>query len=284
MTKVLQLRASIIALITALVPLTAFAAGGEMPDEPASTIDLEYRLYAGGIPLGQVDFNARIRADSYSAASTLDTVGLASAVWKAHLEGTSYGTFLDGNVRPTTYEAFSMHSATDNQRRQVTLSYTNGLPAVTTTPPYSNPIILEDRYMQDTFDPIGAIVFATNSYAAHTASPCELSAPVFDGRRSYRMSLDMVRRTNVNMDNGLYRGPVDICQIEFEPVAGADQQVFEGGNIPDTFMWVTSVQSTADPSRRFLLPLRIWAETDYGVVVVLLTGISVDGVQKTSLN
>lgn len=284
MKNIPPFRGLLLLLGSLLIPASALGAGGELLDEPASTLEVQYRLYAGGIPLGQVDFNARMRGDSYTAASTLDTVGLASAVWKAHLEGTSYGTFADGTLHPASYEAFSIHAATNNQRQQVTLAYTGGIPAVTPNPPYTDNITVEDEFTKDTFDPIGAIVYAINSHDTHLDSPCELSAPVFDGRRSYRISTDMVRRTDVNMDSGLYRGPVDICEIEFEPVAGADQQVFEDGSIPDTFMWVTSVQSTADPSRRYLLPLRIWAETDYGIVVVLLTALRLDGVAVTSLN
>jgi hypothetical protein len=273
-----------LALAIGLASSTALAAGGELLDEPSSTIELEYRIYAGGIPLGQVEFNARLRGDSYTASSTLETVGLASAVWKAELEATSYGTIGSDTLHPANYDAFSIHSATRFERQQVTLAYTNGVPSVTPNPPYRDSITVEDEYTMNTFDPVSALVFATTSYRQYAADPCGLTAPVFDGRRSYRIALDMVRRANVNMDSGLYNGPVDICELKFQPVAGADQLVFEDGNVPDVFAWIASAQSTADPQRRYLMPLRIWAETDYGIVVILLTGVHIDGAEITRLN
>jgi len=282
--NVAPVRAFLLCLFALSLPFPALAAGGEVPEEPASTVELEYRLYIGGIPLGRVDFNARLRGDSYSAASSLETVGIANAVWKAQLEATSFGTLTGGNLNPANYDAFSVHAATRWQRQQVTLAYTDGVPSVTPNPPYRDTVDVSDDDKRDTLDPVSALVFATSSAAAFHADPCGLTAPVFDGRRAYRISLDMSRRTNVNMDNGLYSGPVDICELKFEPIAGADQEVFEDGNIPDVFMWVASVQSTADPSRRYLMPLRIWAETDFGVAVVLLSRVVLDGVEKASLN
>lgn len=262
----------------------ALAAGGEIIDEPASTLELGYRLYAGGIPLGQVDFSARIRGDSYTAASTLETVGVANALWEARLEATSFGSFRDQDLLPANYDAFSIHAATNGNRQQVTLAYTDGLPTVTPNPAYTNPIILEDDKKQDTLDPVSALVRAVTSYEAHTEEPCAVLAPVFDGRRRYTVTLDYVRSRNVSMDNGLYSGEVQICELEYDPVAGASQRVFEGDNVPDIFLWVTTIQSTADPERHYVLPLRLWAETDFGIIVSLLTSIRLDGAEQTGLN
>jgi hypothetical protein len=272
-------------LLSAIVfPGSVYAAGGEIADDPSSTLELEYSLYAGGIPLGRVDLNARIRGDSYTAASTLETVGVASALWEAKLEATSYGVLAGRDLSPANYDAFSIHAATNWRRQQVTLSYINDVPTVTPNPPYSRPIEMADDDKRDTLDPVSALVFFTTSFEANEENPCGLMAPVFDGRRRYNVSLDFVRNTNVNMDNGLYNGEAEVCKLEYERVAGPRQRVFEGDDVPEVFGWITSLQSTADPARTYLLPLRLWVETDYGMIVALLTSIRLDGTNLTKIN
>ncbi|MGY9105976.1 MAG: DUF3108 domain-containing protein [Alphaproteobacteria bacterium] len=282
--KITPARALGLALISLWPTVAAHAAGGEISDEPASTLELVYRLYIGGIPLGQVDFSTRLRGDSYTAASTLETVGVANALWEAKLEATSYGSFRELDLRPTNYDAFSIHEATRGVRQQVTLAYTGGLPSVTPNPDYREPVTLEDHEMQDTVDPVSALVLAVTRYEAHSEEPCAVVAPVFDGRRRYTVTLDFERNRDVTMDNGLYSGEVQICKLNYKPIAGAPQNVFEGDDVPEIFLWLTTVQSSADPDRHYVLPLRLWSETDFGIIVSLLTSVRLDGVEQSSLN
>jgi hypothetical protein len=60
--------------------------------------------------------------------------------------------------------------------------------------------------------------------------------------------------------------------------------VFEGEDVPELQGWVTSLQSTADPARNYLLPLRLWVETDYGMIVALLESVHLDGTRITSID
>lgn len=72
----------------------AFGAGGEAPDEngtPASTLDLSYDLYVGGISLGKVAMSARFQGNDYKAISSLETKGIVNAFWKAKIETASSG-------------------------------------------------------------------------------------------------------------------------------------------------------------------------------------------------
>ena len=80
------------------------------------------------------------------------------------------------------------------------------------------------------------------------------------------------------MDNGVYRGPVSVCQVRYNQIAGYQQTLVEQGKkLPAMFAWVTPMRSKLDPSRQFMLPLRVWAETEYGIVVALASSARVDG-------
>ena len=257
-----------------------FGAGGEATDQttPVSTLELTYDLFVGGISLGKVAMSARFQGTGYKAISTLETRGIVNAFWKSKIEAASNGLVDRGLVRPALYDSYSQNS--DAQRRQVTLTFgPEGGPSLQSNPPYP-----EARYpvsedlQRNTLDPLSAAVFLTNSVNAENAKPCEMVAPVFDGRRRYDVKLSFLKNDDVRMDNGLYRGPVSVCQVRYNQIAGYQQTLANAAKgVPDMFAWVTPVRSRLDSGRQYMLPLRIWVETEYGIVVALASSAKVDG-------
>ena len=262
-------------------------AGGETVDRttPTSTLELSYDLYVGGISLGKVAMSARFQGTDYKAISTLETAGIVNAFWKSKIQAASNGLLERGDVRPALYDSYSQDRK--DERRQVTLTFgPEGPKSLFSDPPYP-----EARYpvsedlQRRTLDPLSAAVYLTNSASAENAKPCETVAPVFDGRRRYDVALRFVRKADVRMDNGLYRGPVSVCQVRYTQIAGYQQTVIEQGKkLPDIFAWVAPAQSRLDPGRQFMLPLRVWAETEYGIVVALASSAKVDGQALSTAN
>jgi hypothetical protein len=268
---------ALILLMVALVaaPMRANAAGGESAadGEPVSTVELTYTLYMGGISLGKIDLSARIQGDGYRAVSTLETSGVVNAFWRAKIEASSRGTLIPTGVTPGVYDAFSQ-SGSNPARREMTLTYGGPVPAVK-----SNRGIPEmsDDHKKATLDPVSAMVFLVTSSALQAQKPCSLQAPVYDGRRRYDVHMSHVRKQDVKMDNGLYAGPVQVCRLRYTPVAGPRQRIYEGDKYPELDSWLTSAQSSTDPERQFVVPLRIFSQTQYGMFVALATRAVVDG-------
>ena len=254
-------------------------AGGETVDRstPTSTLELSYELYVGGIALGKVAMSARFQGADYKAISTLETSGIVNAFWQSKIEAASNGLVHQGNVRPALYDSYSQNRK--DERRQVTLTFgPEGPKSLYSDPPYPETRyrVSEDQ-QKNTLDPLSAAVFLTTSVNAANAKPCEAVAPIFDGRRRYDVSLSFVKKADVRMDNGLYQGPVSVCQVRYNQIAGYQQTLVEQGKrLPRMFAWVTPVRSKLDPSRQFMLPLRVWAETEYGIVVALASAAKVD--------
>jgi len=274
-----------------LVSLTlsppVLGAGGEATDHttPTSTLEVSYNLYVGGIPLGKVAMSTRFQGADYKAISTLETAGIVNAFWQSKIEAASNGLVEGGDVRPALYDSYSQNRKAE--RRQVTLTFgPEGPKSLYSDPPYPETQykVSEDQ-QKKTLDPLSAAVFLTNSMNAENASPCETLAPVFDGRRRYDVSLSFVRKADVRMENGLFRGPASVCQVKYNQIAGYQQTLVEQGKkLPDIFAWVTPVRSRLDPSRQYMLPLRVWAETEYGIVVALASSAKVDGQALGSAN
>lgn len=277
---------AVLAALT-LSPPTVWAAGGETVDHgiPTSTLELSYNLFVGGIGLGKIAMSARFQGTDYKAISTLETSGIVNAFWQSKIEAASNGLVQQGDIRPALYDSYSQNRK--DERRQVTLTFgPEGPKSLFSDPPYpeTNYKVSEDQQRR-TLDPLSAAVFLTNIVNAQNAKPCEAVAPVFDGRRRYDVSLTFSRKADVRMDNGLYRGPVSVCQVHYNQIAGYQQTLVEQGKkLPPMFAWVTPVRSKLDPSRQFMLPLRVWAETEYGIVVALASSAKVDGVALAAQN
>ena len=268
-------------LVTLTLTQPVFGAGGEGPDDsaaPSSTLDLSYDLYVGGISLGKVAMSARFQGDDYKAISTLETKGIVNAFWQAKIEASSSGLVSAGRVQPSLYDSFSQNRSV--QRRHATLTFgPDGPKSLLSDPPYGeNHYPVPEDQRKQTLDPLSAAIFLTSSSTSAQGKPCEAVAPVFDGRRRYDVAFNYVKKIDVHMDNGLYSGPALVCQIHYNQIAGYQQSVLEQNKkFPKMFAWVVPTKSTADPNRYYMLPLRVWAETEYGVVVALASQVKLDG-------
>jgi hypothetical protein len=183
-------------------------------------------------------------------------------------------------VQPSLYDSFSQYRSA--QRRQVTLTFgPDGPKSVFSDPPYpENPARITEAQKKQTLDPLSAVMYLIGSHS--DSAPCEAKAPVFDGRRRYDVAFDLVRKSDIHMDNGLYQGPGYVCRIHYNQVAGYQQTlVQQGRKLPTIFAWVAPVKSLVDPARAYMIPLRVWAETEYGVVVALASQAKLDGASLT---
>ena len=256
----------------------ALSAGGEDVDRggaPASTLDLSYALYVGGIPLGKVTMTTRVQGKAYKAISTLETLGIVNTFWQSKIETSASGTLTGATVMPALYDSFSQYRRAE--RRQVTLTAAaDGTKSVHAEPPYPDtryPVPESEK--KSALDPLsGALMLI----GASAQTPCRALAPIFDGRRRYDVGVDFVKKIGIKMSNGLYNGPGLMCQVHYKQVAGYQQTVVEQGKtLPNIYAWVAPVTSSIDPNRHYMLPLRIWADTEFGQVVALANQAMLDG-------
>ena len=275
---------SIVCLFMAFMTLSgpAKSAGGEyLPSEDQpSTLDIAFRLYAGGIPFGDVTMSTRIQGGKYFAVSIIETSGLINRFWESKIEAASNGDIGQDQINPARYDNFTTRRG---RRREFVLSFREDGPESI----YSNP----DRGYDDeelppnaeearhSLDPLSAMVFLTNSYNANLDNPCGVVAPVYDGRRRYDVVFSLVKNEDIRMDNGLYAGPVMTCKIEYVQVAGELQNIVEnGGAMPQVFAWIAELKSPADPDRKYLVPIRLWANTELGFITAVASDIRLDGI------
>ncbi|MBV8978239.1 MAG: DUF3108 domain-containing protein [Alphaproteobacteria bacterium] len=263
-----------------LAPTAALAAGGESadaPSGPASELSMAMTLYAGGVSLGKVDMDATIRGDAYHVVSNLQTSGIVNAFWQAQIQAISNGRVASGGLKPQLYDSFDTNHT--GKKQQVSLTYENDAPPRL----YANPKFANTGYdvkpdlEKDTVDPLSAVVLITSGAGAKPDNPCAVTAPVFDGRRRYNIEMEKVGDAVKKMDNGLYSGHVTVCEIRYRQLAGFKPKLIkENEKFPKINAWVATFPS-AIAGRSYAVPLRVWADTPYGVVAAVATSIKIDG-------
>ena len=260
-------------------PLPALAAGGAAaPTQPASKLQVAMTVYAGGITMGKVDMDATLRGGEYQVVSNLQTSGIVNAFWQAEIQASSSGRVTDKTFAPALYDSFNTRQAT-GKRQQVSLSYEDeNPPRLYADPPYSTSgFEVKPLDAKGTLDPLSALTLIASGVAAKDGNPCAVNLPVFDGRRRYNVDLAKVRDIDIKMDNGLYQGKAVQCEIRYRPVAGFRQRLLNNNDsFPVIRAWVARFPS-AIAGRDYTVPLRVWAETKYGVIAVLATALKVDG-------
>lgn len=271
-------------LLLAAAPLggAAYGAGGagsETPSQPGSTIQIAMTLYAAGVTLGHVDLNTTIRGDQYHSVSNLQTGGVVNVVWQSEIQATSNGTVAPKNFHPALYDSF--YTGRSDKKQEVSLTYDNNGPARL----YANPAYPTTGYevapdqQKNTFDPLSAITyFVSGVHMASPDNPCGVTLPVFDGRRRYDVSFEKVKDVTIAMDNGLYKGKATLCQMHYKQLAGYKPRVLkDGAKFPIINAWITTMPS-AVTGRPYVVPLRVWADTEYGVIAGVTNKLAIDGV------
>jgi hypothetical protein len=256
----------------------AHAAGGTATEQagPASQFQMAMTIYAGGITLGKMDIDATVRGNDYHAVSNLETSGVVNAFWQAEIQATSSGKLGGKNLSPVLYDSFDINRT--GKKQEVSLTYDSASPPrLYADPPYSTTgyeVKPEDQ--KATLDPLSAVMFIVSGAGA-SGTPCTLTAPVFDGRRRYNIEMSKVKDVDIKMDNGLYAGHAALCQIKYHQLAGFKPRVLKANeSFPTINAWVVTYPSLTKGSD-YVVPLRVWADTPYGMVSVVANSLKIDG-------
>jgi hypothetical protein len=256
----------------------AFAPTASAAQDPPSTVRIVYGLRIGFLPLGKMDLTQQMHAGDYKADSHLETAGLINLFWKSKIEAHSKGAVERDRLAPAVYDSRSVNHSDKNQR--VSLTYgRNTLPVLFASPPYkTKKYPVSDEQKKNTLDPVSALVLMTTGLSASAQNPCGTKAPVFDGARRYDVVLDYKKTENITLANGLYSGPVYLCQIHYNQIAGFKQKILEEGKkLPDMFAWMAALPARNDSRAHYIVPLRIWTATGFGTVEALASRVNLNG-------
>jgi hypothetical protein len=265
---------SIAALATLQAGLAAGGTGSGLPAGPSSSLQLAMTLYAGGISLGKVDMDAKFAGGKYHVVSNVETSGVVNVFWQSEIQATASGKLEGKSFQPELYDSF--YTGHNAKHQEVSLTFENGYPARL----YANPAYptrgfeVKPEEKKGTFDPLSAMIFISSGAGAGD-NPCAVKAPIFDGRRRYDVSMTKVKDIAIAMDNGLYKGPGIQCEIVYKQLSGYSPRVLKDANFPKIYAWVATFPGSG--GHTYVVPLRVWAKSQYGVIAAVATSLKIDG-------
>lgn len=277
----MRLRPALLCLALLSLPATqalgAGGAGSEQAGGPTGGLSMAMTLYAGGISLGKVDMDAKFSGGKYHVVSNLETSGVVNVFWQSQIQATSSGVLEKKVLQPLMYQSFYTGHNAKNQ--EVSLTFENGEPVrLFANPSYpTTGYEVKPEEKKGTVDPLSSIIVITSGVAAEPGNPCSIKVPVYDGRRRYNVGLTKVKNTQINMDNGLYKGPGFECAVEYKQISGYKPRVLKDANFPAIHALVATFPS-AGAGRSFAVPMRVWADSQYGRIAAVLTQLKIDGV------
>jgi hypothetical protein len=266
-------------LVSMLPAFPAWAAGGagsETPSLPGSRLEVAMTLYAGGITMGRMDLDSTLRGAEYHAVSNLQTSGVINAFCQSEIQATSSGKLAAKNFLPGLYDSF--YTGRSGRKQEVSLTYDGASPRLYAEPAYSTTgFEVKPDDTKNTLDPLSAITLIFSGLGAQAGNPCAVTAPIFDGRRRYDIEMTKVRDVDIRLDSGLYQGKATQCDLRYRQVAGFRPRVLKDNeSFPVIHAWFVSLPS-AVAGRDYAVPVRIWADTKYGVLAILANSVKVDG-------
>lgn len=271
--------AAAVSLCAALPAPMAWAAGGSAAagadSAPDSRLEIALSLYAAGVSLGKVDMDASVRGDEYRVVSHLQTEGVVNSFWKSTIQATSSGSIGPRAITPALYDSFTVRG--DGKKQQVSLTYADHAPKLFVEPAYpTTGFEVTADQKKNTFDPLSAVMTIVTGATASGGNGCNLTTPVFDGRRRYDIEMKKVRDLDIKLDSGLYQGKGMLCQIHYQQVAGFRPTLLRNKDAyPVINAWMVNFKSG---TRDYLVPLKVWADTSFGTVTAVATALKVDGV------
>lgn len=217
----------------------------------AETIVLDYKMRAMGFPVAYARVEATIEDTRYAVHVTGENTGLADLFGSLSLDATATGAFPGRIVVPTYFATKNLYDGAPRQTRVVWTGTDANPEIITPTLEAEDRTPIPDEAREDALDPISALL--AFAYGEPTRYRCEGDVKVYDGRRSYTLTLGegIVERIRI----GSYELTALKCRITY---------LRTGGKAPGG--WLSSSEDREDAEIWF------WIDDKGRALPVLLEG------------
>lgn len=259
---------------------TAMAAVPAAPQPPHAVgrIDVAYELRFWFVPFGHTEYHAIFDKGIYQATSHFSTSGFVSVFWQAQINAGVSGRLAQSTLAPFIYDSYARRSA--DKIQQVKLSFHQyGPPTLLANPPYNTkryPVSVQEQ--EKGIDPMSAIGAILTGLSTTPQQPCGTVVRVFDGRRRYNIAFTYLRDEKQVPHAPLQTDMLHICALHYRQIAGYKPNLLRGKNRwPSIYARIVDIVAPSAPLGRYVIPVELWADTDWGRVSASLTGLSING-------
>jgi len=201
---------SALALMTAALGDHAHAEG---------KLDASYTISFAHIRVGDIAATGVFGESEYAISARGRAGGLMKVLVDGEASFATHGTIKDGYPVPTT---FTSKIVSDAETSDVTMVVDEGSvkELAATTPLKSDRVPVTQANRQGIVDPLTAMLFSAAAAGEGLSQDvCRHTLPIFDGQQRYDLKLAFKRMDKVTAEKG-YAGPVVVCSVSYEPIAG----------------------------------------------------------------
>src|SRR6516162_479009 len=209
-------QATILATGSALALMTA-ALGDHAHAE--GKLDASYTISFAHIRVGDIAATGVFGESEYAISARGRAGGLMKVLVDGEASFATHGTIKDGYPVPTT---FTSKIVSDAETSDVTMVLDEGSvkELAAATPPKSDRVPVTQANRQGIVDPLTAMLFSAAAAGEGLSQDvCRHTLPIFDGQQRYDLKLAFKRMDKVTAEKG-YAGPVVVCSVSYEPIAG----------------------------------------------------------------
>lgn len=234
------------------------AAGFAAPaaGQSAPNLQLPVEFFLGGVQIGEAYFVSEPRGDGYRIDLTLETDGVVDWFFQAAMRSVVEGGVSGERFAPASWDLDVVSDEGDFVMR---VDYVGDAPSeVSAEPPFDpRPWQIDPTAQSRTLDPLSAILMAMAPRDRDDL--CDITLPIFDGRRRYDVVIDRVIR-ETDRDDGVVR--ID-CGGSYRRIAGFKPRFMEMDDID----FRVRFDLLPDGSVR---PIRAWSDTEFGAAVAVV--------------
>jgi hypothetical protein len=186
-----------------------------------------YVLSLAAITIGGGDWKVEIGKDRYIAKSDGELLGIWRVILGSNIAAVTHGSISQGRLIPANYVA---NFAWDDEIEDVKMQFRNGavseLEVKPTIPSGGDRIPIMPARLQGVIDPLTAgLIQMPGTRDLLAPAVCQRTLPIFDGSQRYDLALSFKRMENISTEKG-YQGPVVVCAMAYQPVAGYSPSSF----------------------------------------------------------
>lgn len=265
-----------------LIASPAWAAADLTPMAPEGTadpglfyeIEAKYEFSLLGFGVGEMYFHITMAGDTYETRASVDPQGIADWFDANAIRAEASGEIDSGAIEPSQSWIEQRNS---DSRRSVTIAFEElGLPVVTSDPPYKiSKYAPTPDQITGAVDPVSGLLLMLTMPGA-SGDPCDMTIPVYDGRRRYDFMVEPKGRVNVDEEN-VYSGEAIYCMARYQRIAGWKPEKMSEGSRTRVHAWLVPVGEKADGTPELYVPVKLWGDAGIDDAVGRALWIKVNG-------
>lgn len=217
---------------------------------------LSYEVWFGGVAVADAKFQMSTDESGYSGVFRLRSDGVLDWFTEAEVQAETTGArSSEGALAPG---GFNVSAEVDDEPFTVDVAFSpEGPESVTAEPPFDpRPWEIEPSDQSGALDPLSAFIAAF--FPSSDAAICDRSLDIYDGRRRYEVSLYEENRRREK------DGFVEVeCKARWDRTAGFKPKQMRKPGVE--FMVRFRILEDG-----LTVPVRAWAQTEYGAVVAVI--------------